>query len=226
MRLKPALRYQLEYMAKASLNTVCVIAIIVVAFRLLGAIFMIGGQIDNINMAVVAFVSLFIVGIASIREDLRMLLQHGMGRYTTYFSTLLIGIISGIVLGLFCELLNLIADRWHGFPMTGLIPHDGQSFFVGWLLHASLLFLAWQLGVFISLLYYRMSKMQQIVFSISAIALSVFVLTHAINSVADLEFAAPIVLPAPLSLTAFVMSSTALVAVLNFLLLRRAQVRE
>jgi len=125
--------------------------------------------VNWLNVGAVALLSLFIVGIVGIREDIKFLLQHGMGRRTVFTSTFLASLISAAAIGLINEGFNLISSHWAAFPFVGL-TFDGMNhgFFAGWLFHVGILFCAWQLGTFISLLYYRMNKIQQIVFSVVA----------------------------------------------------------
>ena len=125
--------------------------------------------VNILNVGAVALLSLFIVGIVGIREDIKFLLQHGMGRRTVFFSTFFASIITATAMGLISEVFNLISSQWAAFPFVGLTFNEMEhSFFTGWLFHAGILLCAWQLGTFISLLYYRMSKMQMIIFSVAA----------------------------------------------------------
>ena len=241
LRLKPALLYQIDYLGKA--------ALIIFGIVILNALFAILlGPSQNITfislnfangtwlsgLGVVATFTVFIIGIAGIREDLKMFLQHGCGRYTVFFSTIIAALIAGIGLGLLAELLNLAAITWPNFPLLGLeftTNPTAQSFFTGWLVHIALIFFAWQLGAFFSLLYYRMSKIQQIIFSAAAIGIFVIGLPNLISRflVDDTGMVDRMlsgffaILPTmPWLLLLFCI----LVAGINFLLLRRAQVKQ
>jgi len=246
MRIKQALRYHLEYMLVASPTVLGVVLAFTGGIMLIGAIFSadpsdtwisaIASEIQNgslninVNVASLAIVSLFIVGIAGIREDIKMLIQHGMGRRTTFFSTLLCSAIIGIVFGLTCELFNLAAARWYAFPLIGFTPHPGQSFLLGWVLHASLFIASWQLGVLISLIYYRLNGFQQIIFSVLGVMALILLFRSSVNtlfnSITNEAVAVALSLGDPLILTAFSMLGAALASVLSYLLIRSAQVAE
>ena len=241
MRLKPALHYQLDYMVRASLSYIGVLAVIIIFISLIRRFFGgltvvnilgivridaggIGGGQFTFNVGGLIIFILFVIGIVGIREDLKLFLQHGMGRATTYFSTLIISLICAVSYGLFCELLNLAFIHWPNFPVRAMF-FPAQSFFAGWFFHASLFFFAWQLGVLISLIYYRMNGVQQTVFSVAGVAMIMFALPGGIRRIAggeDLEAALVALLANP----AFLPLWGVLAAAGSFLLLRRAQVKD
>lgn len=243
MRLIPALRYQLQYMTLVFLGALGVLAAIFIVLTLLG-VFTSSDETVNINImdiinigsasydvnfnvgAIMMFM-LFIIAIGSIREDLRFLLQHGMGRCTTYFSTLLGHLISGAALGLLCELFNLAAGYSPVFVASGLTFPGG--FFSGWMLHMGCFFLAGQLGVLISLIYYLLNKIQTIVFSVTGGAILLFGLPSMMLNIFGEDASALETILAvfanPFALACLIFLIGALTAAANFLLLRRAQVR-
>ena len=240
MRLKPALHYQLDYFVRSSLSYLGVLAAIIISINLIRRFFIDGTVVDILglvrfdtggggffvfNVGTILVFMLFVIGIVGIREDFKMLLQHGMGRCTAYFSSLFGSLIFAAVLGLFCELLNIAARYWPSFPVRGMTFLE-QGFFAGWFLQAGFFFLAWQLGVLISLIYYRLNGLQQTVFTVAAVATIIFVLPgglrHIAEGGADLEAALVGLLANP----TFIPLWGALAAVGNFLLLRRAQVKE
>ena len=245
MRLKPALHYHLDYMARASLSTLGIVSAIVFVLSLFVSVTTVDDGTDitiaflgNVNIGgnvifnagSVIVIMLFVVGIAGIREDIKFLLQHGMGRYTVYFSTLWSSLISSAALGLSCEILNLIWNAWPAFPASGIVFPNG-GFFSGWILHTLCFFLAWQLGMLLSLIYYRLSRTGQIVFSVAGVAFLVFALPNIILSILGDEVG---VLDAiffnypqnPLTLMMVALLGGVLSAGGNFLLIRRAQIRE
>jgi len=248
MRLKPALHYQLDYMARSSLTVLGIVAVIIVFFMLIrtgifveitvfGIIGRAGEGTMMFGIGAVITIMLFVVGIAGIREDLRLLIQHGMGRSTTFYSTLIASLVSGAVLGLFCELLNTVSNNWPVFPVRGLsLTNAGsESFFLGWFFHMAIFFFAWQLGALISIIFYRLSRMQQILFSITVGGLLIFVLSNNIisSSVGSLMenpiglstvFAGAIF--RPINLVGLIFSLGIIAAASNFLLIRHAQIKE
>ena len=258
MNIKPALHYQLDYMFWASIWTFGILFAIMVITRLFFGIGVISlgesayndysagfviGLITDImednpeysvswfNIGAVAFFSFFIVGIAGIREDLRFFLQHGMGRYTTFFSTLWGSLICATVIGGFCELLNFITSRWSAFPMRGMtFANINQGSFAGWLIHIAIFFTVWQFGTLISLLYYRMNKIQQIVFSVGMGGLIIFGLPNFFRLSPDWISTMIDVLVRgslnPLTVALFTSVLGILSALFNFLLIRRAEIKE
>jgi len=234
-RLGPVLRYNLEYVAWSCLYVFGISAAIMLIANFGRVVIPENIYVEGsfFNFAAIGVVLYFILGIAGVREDLRFLLQHGMGRKTTFYGNLFCSLIAGIVLALFCMIVELAARNWAGFPAAGSIfPYHG--FFVGWLSHIASFFFAWQFGIILSLIYYRLNKIQQIAFSVVGIAiimaLSAFGIRSLVVNIADFEEAIrrlvdnppEIMMPAVL-----VLGGLGIVAAFgNYLLLRRAQVRE
>jgi len=189
--------------------------------------------VNWLNVGAVALFSLFIVGIVGIREDIKFLLQHGMGRRTVFFSTLLASIICAVAVGLVSEGFNLISSHWAEFPFVGLTFNDmGHGFLAGWLFHAGIFFCAWQLGTFISLLYYRMNKIQMIIFSVAAGGVILLLMQgFARRVIADVDvwienfmYAMENLHLVNISTVTLVIGSAA--AAFSFMLIRRAQIKE
>jgi len=249
MNIWPAVRYHLEYVFWALLWTFGIVGAISVAIHIFfGAITTTGNVDVNIlgfvlfssterpemiamlNLGALAMFMFFIFGIAGIREDLRFYLQHGMGRRTTYWSFVVGALISGAVVGLLGEALNLAFRFWPAFPLSGLNFNPVSGFFIGWVLHIGFFFFAWQFGALLSLIYYRLSKNQQIIFTVAAIATFVIILPRAAASLlpsADvIATAVYSFLSSPLNWIVIIFSLCAGTALGNFLLLRRANVKE
>jgi len=261
MNLKAALWYQLDYMAKATLSVFGVLVLIAIAAYLLSAFGILNitisdyapndvldlamrgayavqnddGYYTNItmNIGAVALLSLFIVGIVGIREDIKFLLQNGMGRRTVFTCTFLASIITAVVLGFFGELFNLISYNWSVFSLRGLtLDATNHTFLLGWLFHIAVLFMAWQLGTFVSLIYYRLNKIGQIVFSISAV--SAFILMTSLSAqriTADVDVWVENFIYAIENINLINVSTITFLiglvtAALSFLLIRRAQTKE
>lgn len=245
MRLKQALHYQLDYMVKSYWGFFGVILAIMIFIRLLmafagnavsfelpfaGDINIGVGEVQaqghvNFNIGIPVIIMLFIVGIIGIREDIKMLLQHGMGRYTIYFSGLINSLLTGAFLGFICMILSLIANRWPGFFVIGSVV-SVQGFLNGWILNIGGFFFAWQLGSMISLIYYRLNHIQQVIFSVSAGAVLLFGVPNIISRIGAEAFAESLsnIFVNNAILTLFLLGASA--AAFNFLLLRRAEVKE
>ena len=233
-KLKQALSYQLSDFAYNSLY-VYGIALLVIAGLAIFATTSEGNIITNVGIGGVGFIHLLVLGIAGIRSDLRFFIQHGIGRRTTFFSNLYGSIICSIALGLFCEIVNVSVSLLPGFVVE--TEWLVQSFLISWLSHAVMFFFAWQIGALISLVYYRLSKTQQIVFTVLAIAalvlgvrvlgvLGVMIehLTGAIQLDATV-FVIPVYAPT-LTMPVIVLIIAILAAVGNYLLIRRVQIKE
>jgi len=238
-RVKQALSYQLSYFGWSSLY---VYGIAIAAFVALSIFITTSADATNMQIGIggVGFFHLLIIGISGIREDLRFFLQHGLTRRTTFFSHLYASVICSIALGLFCEIVNMGARHLFGvndrsaFIAHNMLPGWGPDAFAYlFIWHAVAFFFAWQLGAFISLIYYRLRKMQQIVFSVTAIAIIVFAFSTGIRSLVGIadELGDTIqdILDNLFGFTSLaiwpVLAAGALAAVGNYLLLRRAQVK-
>jgi len=254
MNIKAALHYQLAYMLEASLWTFAIVLAIAIFFSILFPVIIttfsdvndvvyevaealtidVNDENGNtviisfFNLGAVAFVSLFIVGIAGIREDLRLFLQHGMGRYTTFFSTLWCSLICATVIGAFCELLNIITRHWELFPMQGLNLNTDYGFIAGWLFHTALFFSVWQLGTLISLIYYRLNRIGQVLFSVSLGAIVIFGIPNLFRGWINIEGIEAMIsgISDHVNVILFASVSGVLSAIFSFLLIRRAEVKE
>ena len=249
LRIKPALRYQLEYIGWTFVWVIGIGLAASLLFSLFAATVTVGQvrpsvEVDlagllvvrsgvTFNLAGVMAFALFVIGIGGIREDLRLFIQHGIGRRTAYLSTLFAGLIVGGGIGLVCQLFDVINRAIPVFPLVGL-GYYPDNFFVGWLTHAFILLLAWQLGTMISLIYYRLSKIGAIIFSVAAGATFLFGIGRLVgglirwleaNNAEDLlrlfDFAR-----SPVTMLASIIAVSALAAAGNYLLIRRAQIKE
>ena len=231
MKLYPAMRYQLIYLAETFALMFGIAAALFIVSQV--GITVAGITVDSMlwNVGTFMLFALFVVGIGGVREDLRLMIQHGIGRRTTYVSTLLSDIVAGAGFGLILELLNVISRAVPAFPFSGLV-FPVEHFLASWLLHIGAFLFARQLGVMISLLYYRMNKMQAIVFSVTAGALFLLGLPRTFIGRGEEWFEALIltmvesalVIPPTLRLSAFVICAAVIVA--NFFLIRNATIRE
>jgi len=183
----------------------------------------------HFNFVGIFAMMLFIIGIAGVREDLRFFLQHGMGRMTTFVSTLITSLIIGVVYALISELLLLALSNWTTFNIQGFRTDAG--FFGRWLSGSLMLYLIWQLGTLISLIYYRMNKLAKIIFSIAAGATILIVIPRLISNFFEqiigfffnnnAHFFA-----SPLGTTLIHLGLAIIITLGNFLLIRRAPIKE
>ncbi|MCL2365942.1 MAG: hypothetical protein FWC75_02720 [Oscillospiraceae bacterium] len=248
LKLMPALRYQLDYMVRALLIAFAVMAAIVIFISLFitTATFGDAGQViidiapinfhfetsSFINVGPIFTIMIFITGIVGIREDLRFFLQHGLGRKSTYLSTLLTSLLCGATLALVFELLDLVFVNalWLRFSAVNI---SGLGYVGGWLLQTLVFFFAWQLGALISLLYYRMSTMVKVIFSVAIIATVVFAVPRLIGDIIDLVFSnssdmiggtLSTLFTNPLNIICTILALGIICTLGNFMLIRRAPV--
>jgi len=184
-----------------------------------------GGGMVIFDIGGIFTVMLFIVGICAIREDLRLFIQHGMGRKTTYICNILIGIIAAIGAGFFSELLALLSANFMLFS-NGIIAIS-DNFFVSWLLRTLSLFFAWQLGTMISLIYYRLNTIMKVLFSVVAGVLFLGILPISIINIFDVLFPSEGSVLAnffvsPLTLGLVMLGMGVICTVISFPLIRRA----
>ena len=184
-RLKQAIRYQLSYFGWSFLYVYGIAAAAIIA---IGSMITINASdgISITGIGGVGFVHFLIMGIAGIRGDLRFFIQHGISRRTTFFSHFFGSLICSAALGLFCKVFNLILYHLPGFAFSGS-AFTIQGFFTSWMAYIFAFFMAWQVGALISLIYYRLSKMQQIVFSVTAIAIIMLAVSGSIRRLVGLS---------------------------------------
>jgi len=233
-RLKQTLHYQLNYFGWSSLYVYGISVLIMIAIGL-GVTHSLDIENSNIvgGLGGVGFVHLLILGIGGIRGDLKFFLQHGISRRTTFFSHLYGSLICAVILGLFCEVFNIVSNRWLNFSES-IYVFSTPGFFTGWFTYIITFFFAWQIGALISLIYYRLSKMQQIVFSVIAIALIVLTFSSGIRYIVGFpdDFGNLIqrIVENPIRGLSPWLLGTLLLSIIaalgNFLLLRRAPVKE
>jgi hypothetical protein len=144
-------------------------------------------------------------------------------------------LVSAVVVGFICQVLAVALSAWSDLIMIDMFGGTIDSttgFFTGWVLTTGVLFVAWQLGALISLIYYRLSKRGIIIFSAAAIILFVASINFFARRAGDLGDAIiTLVIPATEPVTrntptiALMILIIAALAILgNFVLIRRAQI--
>ena len=190
------------------------------------------------------WIYMLIVGLISVRQDLRLFLQNGRGRHTVFLCQLIVALLGAVVLSLGGPVLNaalklvaklvapgriVISSFEALFMQSGTGVGTWESMEFNFLLCIPSFFV----GMFISLLYYRLTKRGKILVSIAvpavlfvglpmalannAAVFSAFV--HVVQFFTGL-FDSPLGLAAALSLLL-----TVLFALFSWLLLRRAPVK-
>ena len=240
LSLRATTRYQVGYVVEATLWVLGISAAVFIAGNLIftGGIHLFVGDdyfadgTFGFNVGAIMVFMFFIFGVGGIREDLRFFIQNGVGRLTTFMSTIVGGIISAVGVGLASQLLTLALTLLPNFVMANIFNTEG-GFFVGWLLTTGALFAAWQVGAFISLIYYRLSRNGAIIFTATIIILFVMITRGIFRNAIDLEgviltIIAPVIEPAQSAVgygAAIVIIAIA-ATIGNFLIIRRVQITE
>lgn len=231
MRLIPAMKYQLNYIALSSaiafgIMTIVYIINYVITFGIFSNFdinIIIFSDDNGISIGSMLLFMVFVMSISTIREDLRFLLQHGMGRSTTLFSTLLAGLIMGCILGLICKLLDLITTTWPAFMVHGFTTNEG-NFFSDWIIFIALYVLTWQLGALISLIYYRLSGIYQAIISVFGGLAIIIVIPTLVVRLTEAGFKLNI-LSNPYGFIGVAFLLTIIITVFNLLLVRGTQIK-
>lgn len=188
-----------------------------------------------------ACITVFVFGIVTIREDLRLGLQNGVSRRTVYRAALLSTLIVTLLLAAAGELLAIAGQAlivnigeiemysiyqllfantvsWLSAPLS---LHLGSILFTFVLLNCANF-----AGSFISLVFYRLNKLWTIVVAVGTPIFLGFVLPLALDR-AEIDLVSPFMklTASPLTFTAFFAAIAVIVAVLNRLLLLRAPIK-
>ena len=239
MNLNPALRYQSRVIAKEVLIAmVSFFSILVVSFLLTALLIGIDGDvtISVSGFGIMLLVFMFVSGIVNTRNNLRFNMQFGISRKTTFISELIVIIPASLVLAifgqLFLEVERLISgngmrnffDIYYLIFTNGGVPtlaHRVSAVLV----NAGLQFAIYIIGMFFSLGYWRLGKAGSIiasvvmVFLINAIPIAIFKL--GINVAPFFSWLGA----SPVNFVGFWLIIAAVVAVINWLLLRKANIK-
>ncbi|MBP8640790.1 MAG: hypothetical protein KBI01_07835 [Oscillospiraceae bacterium] len=242
MNYKPAFRYQFSSFLKGS-AVIYLILIVVVTGVLIGTMSISKDSASTISItgfSITATIYLFVMGIVEIRNDLRLCLQCGVSRRTAFLSELTAVLAASAILAVAGELLTGIAQALAISNFNLFVADLYQLIFVGSdvssltfsqhvlsaLFNTSLMFAACVGGMFFSLMFWRLNRLWTIVVAISIPVLLNLVpnLLHWLN--VDLT---PFVNWISSSIGCFLLFFLVLallLGVFNWLLLRRANIRE
>lgn len=242
MNLKPAFTYRFLNNIKGIGIFILIMILIFVLMSVSFVTFLSGG---NSSMHFSAFtiasaITMFIVGIVSIREDLRLFLQNGIGRKTVFLTALFSSFAAALSLAVAGELLlraeQALTAAFSGFTVTDMFylfftpGKDAAVPFSLSLLSALFSFLlitcASLSGIFISLLFYRLNKAWTLIVAIGGPILL-------FNGIPFLLYRCRVSLQpfirflfsSPWTAILFLLVVAALFALIDFLLLRRAPVK-
>lgn len=245
MNLRPVFRYRFRETLK---STGVVLAIMVVIMAgLTGLISYSGsdGQVSG-SISLLSFaltISLFIMGISMIREDLRLMLQNGIGRRTIFAAELLAALSVSLLLAVAGELLltfwQAITASQPGLVVTDLyqlLYTSGTADNPSFRQHAESIALFFILftwahlaGIFISLLFYSLNKMWTLIVAIGTPLLLFLALrtAHPVKPFLEAVFGAvsEFALNSPWALFLCFFSITLLIVILTWPLIRQAPIK-
>ena len=180
MNLKPAYRYQFGGLLKSGavfylIMTVATAGYLIAASRL--------GRNSTTNFTAYGLsftIFMFVVGIVSIRNDIRLCLQLGVSRRTTFIGDILAAISVALILGIAGELLMGFAQYIaRGIPncsvsdlyqLIYLGPETTPTLvqhLLGALFNAGLFMAASLFGIFFSLMFWRLNKIWTVIVAIA-----------------------------------------------------------
>lgn len=249
MNIRPAFRYRLNEAVKGA--AIFFGVMILVTAGIAGLIFYTtdrGGTISGSfsGFGISAAIAMLITGICTIREDLRLMLQNGVGRRTVFAAEVLVILIVSLLLAVAGELLIVVGQAatsgWQNFYITDLFQiaffsGTGENLSLAAHLECILCFLGLYTsfnlaGIFCSLLFYRLNKMWTIIVAVGTplfffVGLPVLLaqklipdfLISAVGWIFRFAFSTTWAMLLTLAVTA------ALIAAVNWLLLRRAPVK-
>lgn len=249
MNLRPAYKYRFCDMVKGIGFFYAIMVVVMTSVICLVSFEVSNGS--NVSGSFAAFVfaatiALFVMGITTIREDMRLMLQNGIGRRTIFVTELLVVLSVSLLLAVAGELLIAIgqavtASRSDFFitDLYQILYTDGINFNLALGEHFESIALAFGIymcanlaGMFISLLFYRLNKMWTLIVAIGVPLLLIIglpmLLTRGsagrfLESVFGmmLEFA----LSSPWALLLCFLLAAVLIGIVNWLMMRRAPVK-
>ena len=242
IELKGALRYDI----KSSMAGVVIFLVVMVVVWLLNFIlsFSFGGEgVYSSGFEMGTAIFMFVLGINSIRQDLRIFLQNGRGRTTVFLSQLIITVVISAVMavmaGLLIELFQLITalgspqmEYASFYSMVGLT--SGLGTFLNTVAYTFLQCIpTFLFGMMVSLIYYRLPKLGRVIFSIAVpgvlfVGLRVWAANNpALGNAfgAFIKFVVDTLQTPLMILAAFTLVMSPIMALISWLLLRRAEVK-
>ena len=196
-----------------------------------------GGDISGGSFSGSAEIFSFVVGIVSVRQDLRLFLQNGKGRRTVFLAQVFLALGNALFMALALPLLGILIQVLASslFPGNSGVLWGEFSFLYSGVqaslpVMIALAFLAnfavFFLGMCISLIYYRLNKLGKLLVSLGVPALIILLAIQGVRTEslhAVLRFLLD--LPSPLAVYAVICIPAAfLCAGASWLLLRRAPV--
>lgn len=241
MNFKPALRYQFPNILKGT-------AVFYLAIVLISSVIMVSSMsISDQSTTTVSFsaygfaaaICLFVMGVTSIRSDLRLCLQFGVSRRTAFVSELLSTACVSAVLAAAGELMTGVSQMLTAGNPRYFTADLYQLLFLGThkmtlsfsqhiqsaMVNAGLMFAFCLAGMFFSLLFWRLNRLWTVVAAISIPLLINGVPILVYKAGVDLRPFLSWLLSSPFCFVLFWLLLAGLLCVINWLLLRRANVK-
>lgn len=247
MNLLPAFRYRLK---NSLFSSGIFFGIMVLVTALLSVVF-IGFSSDGARGSISSYtfsasIMSFVLGICSVREDLRLSIQHGVSRKTSFIAGICSALCIGLVLALAGEILLAVSQAafkgsesfyvtdifqmiyLETFAMKLSFSQHAQSLFFG----LSIYICTYMAGMLISLVFYRLNKLWTV---IVAVGVPVF-FTVGLPLLIDRAGLWPVIagplgvfykwfIKSPLSAVIFFLVCSAVLMMFSYLLVRRAPIK-
>lgn len=242
MNFKPSFRYQFSSFLKGS-AVVYLILTIIAAGLMLGTMYVSTDSTSTFSFkgfSITAAIFLFVMGIVNIRSDLRLCLQFGISRRTSFVSELTAVLATSFILAVAGELLTgiiqALSSNNSNFYVADLYQliyerHSTTALTLGQhamsaLLNTSLTFCACIGGMFFSLMFWRLNKLWTIVVAISIPLLANIVPIILYKAGVNLEPLVTWIGSSPVNFVLFFLMTATLFVIINWLLLRKANIKE
>jgi len=241
MNLKPAFAFRFQTnLRSAAIFCLIMAAICVLFFTVFTVSYNGRSSASFISFGFASAIALFVIGVTSVREDLRLGLQNGVGRRTVFFAQLLATISLSFALAVAGDLILLaeqaltalspqfqVSDLFYAFYTGGTVTGLPFGVHVQSILFSFLLFTFSGLtGAFLSLLFYRLRMPWKLIVGIGGPILL-------LNGVPILLYRLRVPLApvfdffrsGPQAVMLLLLLFSVLAALLTYLLLRRAPVK-
>lgn len=251
MNIRPAYRYRILASLRGAgiFYGVMILVTAAVAVSFIKTTISFGGETSSGSFSsygASACIMAFVFGICYVREDLRLCIQHGIGRRTVFVSELLSALSICIIVAVAGELLLATAQAVTAEYKNLQISDLYQGIYADWklrelslgqhfesmLLNLSMLLGAYMAGMFISLTFYRLNKVWKIIVAVGAPVLLFVGLPILLNATGPAPKMGRMmagfmdwVLSSPWAWVFVFMLGAVALAILNWLLIRHAPIK-
>lgn len=239
MNLKPALRYQFGvFLKEAASVLLVVVTLFLVSFVVMISIDSDSGSISFAGYGAMLAVFMFVIGIVNVRINLRLCMQFGVSRRTAFVSELLVILSAALILSIAGQIF-MVLERAISSKMNFKISELYQLIYLrdavgaltfsqrlqSLLVNTSLQLALCLFGMFFSLLFWRLNKIWTIV--------TVVAMVFLLNGTPLVIFRAGLdvtpffrwIAASPNNFVLFFMIFAVVFAVINWLLLRKVNVK-